>query len=80
MKSFIAILIVISVATTASAGTLVYTPEVAPLILEESGPMGSGSGAWLIPLLLLGLLFLSAQSSGPSNDPIGNEVGNGDII
>ena len=54
-------------ATTTTAGTLVYTPEVAPVIIEEGGPMGSGSGAWLIPLLLIGMLLLSTQSSEPNN-------------
>jgi hypothetical protein len=68
MKKIIAVLVLAAMATTTTAGTLVYTPDVAPMILEESGPMGSGSGAWLIPLLLLGLLFLSAQNSGPNND------------
>ena len=68
MKRFIAVLVLSALATATTAGTLVYTPEIAPVILEEAGPMGSGSGAWLIPLLLLGLLFLSAQNSRPNND------------
>ena len=68
MRKIITALVLSALSTTAMAGTLVYTPEVAPLVLEESGPMGSGSGAWLIPLLLFGLLFLSAQTSQPNNN------------
>lgn len=68
MKKLIAVLVLAAMATTTTAGTLVYTPEAAPVIIEEDGPMGSGSGAWLIPLLLIGLLLLSTQSSQPNND------------
>ena len=67
MKKLVAALMLSALATTTTAGTLVYTPEVAPVVIEESGPMGNGSGAWIIPLLLIGLLLLSTQSSEPNN-------------
>lgn len=77
MKRLIAILALITMATTTTAGTLVYTPEVAPIIIEESGPMGSGSGAWLIPLIVIALLALAMSDSGNGAQP--NNPGNGPI-
>lgn len=57
MKKIIASAIAVALATTASAGTLVYTaPEVT--MLEEPSHMG-GSGAWLIPLIIIAVLALA---------------------
>ena len=75
MKKLIAVLALAAVATTTTAGTLVYTPEVAPVIIEEAGPMGSGSGAWLIPLIVIALLALAMSDSGNGAQP--NNPGNG---
>jgi|LGOV01.1.fsa_nt_gb hypothetical protein len=69
MKKLIAVLALAAMATTTTAGTLVYTPEVAPVIIEESGPMGSGSGAWLIPLIVIALLALAMSNSGNGAQP-----------
>ena len=59
MKNIIAAAVMASMAlaTTAQAGSLVYTPEQAPII-EEEAPMGS-SGAWIIPLIAIGLICLA---------------------
>ncbi len=44
-------------AAAATAGSIAYVaPEVT--MIEESAPMG-GSGTWLIPLIILGVLILS---------------------
>ena len=76
MKNIIAAAIMASMAlsTTAQAGSLVYTPEQAPIIVEEA-PMGS-SGAWIIPLIAIGLICV-AICGGDDN---GNgQTGNGQI-
>lgn len=52
-------------AGAAAAGTLVYTaPEVT--MIEEPATMG-GSGAWLIPLIIIAVLALALTSSDNSN-------------
>lgn len=70
MKKFFATLVALASATSATAGTLVYTPPVDAVIIEEAAPMGSGSGVWLIPLLLIGLIYIATKDDG-------GEVGNG---
>ncbi len=61
MKSLTLALLGTLAAGAASAGTLVYTaPEVT--MIEEAAPMG-GSGAWLIPLVILGVLVLALTST-----------------
>ncbi len=52
-------------AGAATAGTLVYTPPVATAI-EEPTRMG-GSGAWLIPLVIIAVLALALTSSDTSS-------------
>ncbi len=60
MKSLKLALLGVFAAGAATAGKLVYTaPEVA--MIEEAAPMG-GSGAWLIPLVILGVLILALTS------------------
>ena len=60
MKNIIAAAIMASMAlaTTAQAGSLVYEPEQAPIMVEEEAPMGS-SGAWIIPLIAIGIICLA---------------------
>ena len=71
MKNIIAAAIMASMAfaTTAQAGSLVYTPEQAPVIVEEA-PMGS-SGAWIIPLIAIGLICIAICGGG--DDENGNQ-------
>ena len=53
--------------TAAVAGSVAFVAPVVPeMIVEEPGSMG-GSGLWLIPLLLLALVFLVTQKDEPSN-------------
>ena len=55
-------------AGTAYAGNLVFeAPVEAEVMAEEpAGSMG-GSGAWLIPLLAIGLIALAVSSSDEGN-------------
>jgi len=66
MKNTILAAILIAFASSTSAGTLLYTPEVEAVIIEDDAPMGGGSGAWLIPLILLGLLAIAVSGSDDS--------------
>ena len=54
-------------ATSAIAGSVAPVAVVEPMLIEEA-PMGSGSGAWIIPLLLLGAVVLLTRDSGDSSD------------
>ena len=46
-------------ATSAFAGAVAYVAPAAPVMMEEpTGSMG-GSGAWIIPLLAIGLICLA---------------------
>ncbi len=61
MKSLKLALLGTLAAGAASAGKLVYTaPEVT--MIDEPAVMG-GSGAWLIPLVILGVLILALTSN-----------------
>ncbi len=56
-------------AGTAYAGALVFEAPVDAVVVEEpAGSMG-GSGAWLIPLLAIGLIALAVSSSDNSTSP-----------
>ncbi len=49
-------------ASTAFAGSVAFVAPVSPeMIVEETGSMG-GSGLWLIPLLLIALIFFAGQN------------------
>ena len=64
MKTIIAAITILAFASSGNAGTLLYTPEVqSEIVAEEAGPLGSGSGAWLIPLIVLALIALAASST-----------------
>lgn len=55
----------------AYAGSVAYVAPVVPEVIEEStGSMG-GSGAWLIPLLIIALLALAISSSDSDGGSIG---------
>ena len=48
---------------TAFAGSVAFVAPVVPEVMEETtGSMG-GSGAWLIPLLIIALLALAISNS-----------------
>ena len=48
-------------ASSAFAGAVAYVAPIMPeMIVEEPGSMG-GSGLWLIPLILIALIFLVGQ-------------------
>jgi len=56
-------------ASTAFAGALVFEAPVLPeIVVEEAGSMG-GSGLWLIPLLLIALIFIAGQKDGGVSNP-----------
>ena len=57
-------------ATTAvNAGSLVYTaPEV--IAIEEPARMG-GSGAWIIPLIIVSVLILTLTGDDDESEPNG---------
>ncbi len=52
-------------ASTASAGSLTYVEPAAPMMVEEAAPMGS-SGAWIIPLIAIGLIALAISQDNES--------------
>jgi len=61
MKALTLAIFGVIAAGAASAGALVYTaPEVA--MMEEPATMG-GSGAWLIPLVIIAVLALALTST-----------------
>jgi hypothetical protein len=56
----------VTVASTAAvAGNAVYEAPEEPMVIVEEQPSGSmgGSGAWLIPLLAIGLVALAVSQS-----------------
>ena len=66
MKKFILASAALLVGTVANAGSLVYTaPEVA--MIEEPARMG-GSGAWLIPLIIIAVVALTLTNNDNDND------------
>ena len=61
MKTVFATATAIFSATYAAAGSVTYVaPEVT--MIEEAAPMG-GSGAWLIPLVIIAVLALALSTS-----------------
>ena len=51
-------------AGSAIAGAVAYVAPAAPVVVEESAPMGS-SGAWIIPLIAIALIALAVtQDNG----------------
>jgi len=69
MKSLKLALLGTLAAGAAKAGTLVYTaPEVT--MIEEAAPMG-GSGSWLIPLIIVGVLIFALTSSSTDTTAAG---------
>jgi len=67
MKSFLATTAALLSATAAFAGNVTYVaPEV--VMIEEPARMG-GSGAWLIPLVIVAVLALALTSD--SDDEVG---------
>lgn len=68
MKKIIALATTLVSATSVAAGELAYVaPEV--VMLEEPATMG-GSGAWLIPLIILSVLILTYTSTDSGNGPV----------
>ncbi len=69
MKTLVATAVAFASATAAFAGNVAYVaPEV--VAIEEPARMG-GSGAWLIPLVIVAVLALAltADSSTPTPPP-----------
>ena len=55
-------------ATAAFAGAVAYVAPIMPeMVVEEPGSMG-GSGLWLIPLILIALVFFAGQKDSGTND------------
>jgi len=55
-------------ATSAIAGSVAPVAVVEPMLIEEA-QMGSGSGAWIIPLLLLGAIVFLARDGDDNSQP-----------
>lgn len=55
-------------ATSAIAGSVAPVTVVEPMLVEEQ-PMGSGSGAWILPLLLLGAIVYLAHDGDDDTGP-----------
>ncbi len=62
--------------TAAMAGSVGPVMVAEPVVMEEA-PMGSGSGAWIIPLLAIGLIAVaisqnddSTPAPGPAPAPV----------
>ena len=57
-------------ANTAFAGNLIMEAPAEPIVMAEepAGSMG-GSGAWLIPLLAIGLVALAVSQSDDTEQP-----------
>ncbi len=61
-----ALCVAVTVASTAAvAGNAVFEAPMEPVVMVEEEPAGSmgGSGAWLIPLLAIGLVALAVSQS-----------------
>ena len=65
-KIFLAAIAAVS-AGTAMAGSITFTPPVATAI-EEPARMG-GSGAWLIPLIIIAVIALAVSNPPAGTDP-----------
>jgi len=74
MKNIIAAITILALSSPVAAGTLIYTPEVEQVVVD-SEPMGGGSGSWVVPLILLGLLALTISSSD-DEPPLNNGANN----
>ena len=56
--------------TSAIAGSVEPVAMVEPMVVEEQ-PMGSGSGAWIIPLIAVGLIALAISQSDDDDEIVG---------
>ncbi len=75
MKKITTLFVATLSATSAAAGSLVYTPpEVA--MIDETSTMG-GSGSWIVPIIILALLAfaISTDSGNGNGNGNGNENG-----
>ena len=61
-------------ASSAFAGAVAYVAPIMPeMVVEEPGSMG-GSGLWLIPLILIALVFLVGQDEPQNDSPLSNII------
>ncbi len=67
MKKLIASTIAVVSAGSAMAGSVTFTPPVA-IVLDEPERMG-GSGAWLIPLVIVAVIALAVTKSSTVTTP-----------
>jgi len=65
MKNLLVASFMIVSSVTANAGSVTFTPPQAA-VLEEPARMG-GSGAWLIPLVILAVVALAASKQSGSS-------------
>lgn len=71
MKNLLAIGLALSIATSATAGNLAYVAPEA-VAIEEPAAMG-GSGAWLIPLVIIAVVGLAMSVDNGCNRPGQNQ-------
>ncbi len=59
----------VSISSTVNAGAVAYVAPAAPVVVEEAAPMGS-SGAWIIPLIAIGLIALAISQDDEPRRPV----------
>lgn len=70
MRKLITSAIAMVSAGSAMAGSVAYTPPAATIIVEPQR-MG-GSGAWLVPLIILAVIGLAISNNGTATPVTGN--------
>ena len=74
MKNLVAAFAILALSGPVTAGSLVYAPEVENIVVDEE-PMRPGSGSWIVPLILIGLLTV-VISGADDEPPLNNGANN----
>ena len=56
-------------AAAAYAGSVAYIAPVSPVMVEDQGGSMGGSGLWLIPLILIALVFFAGKNTTTTEPP-----------
>ena len=69
------------VASQALAGSVAPVEVVEAEVIDDSTPMGGGSSAWVLPILLIGAIALIVSSVFPVGDEyVSIDIETGDIV
>ena len=68
MNKVIGILVSLSLALPAHAGSLVFEGEVENEVLVADEAMGGSNASWIIPLIAIGVIALAVSSGGDDDD------------